>query len=171
VSGYALFGPGRPAALAALELARSNAMTVSVGAASAGPLATAGAEEFLGWIGSDLLLFANDAEARVLSGVEDCVEGARVLAARVGRVAVTRGAESALWCDGAGVREIPTVATDVVDSTGSGDAFSAGVIAALADGAEPAEAVGRGTELAARACRSVGARPPIGAASTAARSS
>jgi sugar/nucleoside kinase (ribokinase family) len=46
-----------------------------------------------------------------------------------------------------------------VDSTGAGDAFAAGLIAARMDGAEPAEALGAGARLAARAVGTAGGRP------------
>ena len=50
----------------------------------------------------------------------------------------------------------------VVDSTGAGDAFAAGVLAALLDGADVPAALARGADLAARAIGQVGARPAQG---------
>lgn len=162
VSGYAFFGQARPAALHALELARSAGMTVSVGAGSSAPLANAGAAEFLDWIGTDLILFGNRSEARVLTGLDDPAAAARELATRVGRVVVTCGPEGAVWCDGGNPIVFATEPADVLDSTGAGDAFAAGAIAAFLDGATPVEAMTRGHDLAMRACATVGGRPPIG---------
>ena len=68
VSGYALFGAARTAALRAFSLARDAGMTISVGAASEAPLRELGADSFFGLIGRDVLLFANRAEATVLTG-------------------------------------------------------------------------------------------------------
>jgi sugar/nucleoside kinase (ribokinase family) len=45
-----------------------------------------------------------------------------------------------------------------IDSTGAGDAFTAGWLAARLDGAEPAEALAAANELAARALGGAGAR-------------
>ena len=47
----------------------------------------------------------------------------------------------------------------MVDSTGAGDAFAAGLLAARMDGAEPDEALAAGARLAARAVAQPGGRP------------
>jgi ribokinase len=47
----------------------------------------------------------------------------------------------------------------VNDTTGAGDAFAAGLIAARLDGAEPREALTAACALAARAVSAPGARP------------
>jgi sugar/nucleoside kinase (ribokinase family) len=171
VSGYALMGPARPAALAALERARAAGLPVSVGAGSAAPLRAVGAEQFLGWVGRDVLLFANRDEAAALTGRDEPAEAATLLAERVGRVVVTCGAGGALWCDGAvDPRHVPAPAVAVLDSTGAGDAFAAGMLLALAAGSAPLDAVRAGHLLAARACGVIGGRPLSGGRSTAARS-
>lgn len=124
VSGYSLFGGARDAARHALTAARSAGMTVSVGAASSGPLRAVGAEAFLDWIGTDLLLFANHDEAAVLAGTSSDQAGAAelavTLAARVSRAVVTCGADGAVYADTDGTlvcSAAPQV--EVVDSDGS----------------------------------------------------
>ena len=159
VSGYALFGGAREAALHALAAARAADMTVSVGAASSGPLRSVGASAFLGWVGTGALLFANRDEAQVLTGLPDASDGAAVLAALVGRAVVTCGAEGAVYCDGAEPVHVPAPVVKVLDSTGAGDAFAAGVLAAFHDGALPADALEYAHALAATACSIAGARP------------
>ncbi len=159
VSGYALFGGARPAALHALAAARSTGMTVSVGAASAGPLRAAGARTFLDWVGSGTLLFANRDEAAVLTGRSEPAAAAQTLARQVGTALVTCGADGAIHSDGTRTERVAAPAMEIVDSTGAGDAFAAGVLAALTRGAGWPEAVGDGQDLAAVACRTVGARP------------
>jgi ribokinase len=47
----------------------------------------------------------------------------------------------------------------VLDSTGAGDAFAAGLIAARVSGAAPKEALAAGCRLAAQAVATPGARP------------
>ncbi|PZS29462.1 MAG: hypothetical protein DLM58_15405 [Pseudonocardiales bacterium] len=161
LSGYALFTPGsRPAALDALAKARGAGCRVSVDTASSAPLADVGSEQFLDWIGSGLLLFANQDEAEVLTGSGDAVAGARVLAQRCGEAIVKCGGAAAVWSDGAEVISVPVAAADVIDSTGAGDAFAAGVLAARAAGDEVRAALRAGHALAAHAIAQVGGRPP-----------
>jgi sugar/nucleoside kinase (ribokinase family) len=54
---------------------------------------------------------------------------------------------------------VPAVAAEVVDVTGAGDAFVAGLIAGLTRGPDLGQALAQGTRLAARAVTLVGARP------------
>ena len=72
---------------------------------------------------------------------------------------MTLGAGGALWSDGERVLRAPRGAAEVVDTTGAGDAFAAGLLAARAGGAEPAEQLAAGCALAARAVGVRGARP------------
>jgi len=170
VSGYALFGGAREAALHAMSSARSVGMSISVGAASAGPLRSVGAAAFLEWIGTDVLLFANHDEAAVLARFAadtSVAELANGLAARVGRAIVTCGADGAVYCDGSAPVSVPAPEVAVVDSTGAGDAFAAGVLAAFAYGAAAEPALEYAHALAAAACALTGARPgarPVSAA-------
>ena len=53
-----------------------------------------------------------------------------------------------------GTVEVPSIEVpDVTDTTGAGDAFAAGLLLALADGADPVTAVRRGHEVAAQQVR------------------
>jgi sugar/nucleoside kinase (ribokinase family) len=99
----------------------------------------------------------NEAEASALSGEEDPPAAAAALA-RIsgGWVVVKLGASGAIAVDADGrSRRVTAPAVDVVDTTGAGDAFNAGLIAALADGGDPADAV----DDAVRVASSVVARP------------
>jgi ribokinase len=72
---------------------------------------------------------------------------------------VTLGEEGALWTDGSALLRVAAPATEVVDTTGAGDAFAAGLLAARVRGAGPEEALEAGCTLAARAVAATGARP------------
>jgi sugar/nucleoside kinase (ribokinase family) len=155
VTGYALLRPGsRPAARALLAEAAAAGVPVSVGPSSAAPLAAVGADAFLGWAGLALLL-ANRDEVAVLGGAEDPEAAARGLGREV---VVTLGAEGALWTDGRAVERVPAVAAEVVDTTGAGDAFAAGLLAARLAGAGPRAQLETGCRLAAQAVARAGAR-------------
>ena len=80
--------------------------------------------------------------------------------ARDGReVVITLGKDGALWSDGERVeRARASPAPAPVDSTGAGDAFTAGWLAARLQGAEPTEALAAANFAAAQALKAAGAR-------------
>lgn len=79
--------------------------------------------------------------------------------AGVGILLRTRGAEGVLVQARGGMpTAVAAIPIDVVDPTGAGDAFAAGFLDALLDGAAIADAARRGVDWAARACRHLGAR-------------
>ncbi|MEQ8964969.1 MAG: PfkB family carbohydrate kinase [Azospirillaceae bacterium] len=74
------------------------------------------------------------------------------LSARHAIAVVTCGAKGAVARGGGETVEVPALAASVVDTTGAGDAFIAGFIAAHHRGAGLAEAMHAGSEAGARAC-------------------
>lgn len=157
LSGYTLLAPGsRAAGLAALASARSAGTTVSVDATGAGPLTAARAAAFLDAVaGVDLLLLSEAAAA-----VVDSAHGAALR--RVGAVVRTLGPGGATWTrSAAGSAPVhrPAEAAAVVDTTGAGDAFTAGLLSAWLAGAAPGDALAAGNRLGALAVTRVGARP------------
>jgi sugar/nucleoside kinase (ribokinase family) len=155
VSGYSLVREGpRAAARAAIERGVEVGMTVSVDPASAALLHAA----FLELASGAELLLPNAAEAEALGGVP-------ALAARFPEVVVKLGAEGALWTNGSAEERVSAAALPAapLDTTGAGDAFAAGLLAARLRGAAPHEALTAGCELAAQAVVTPGARPPVAA--------
>jgi ribokinase len=148
LSGYPLLDEGsRAAGLHALQEARSRGITSSVDAASVHPLRQVGVPAFLSWVRGVDLLLANRDEAALLAGPAPYA------------VVVKLGADGALWT--APDREpvtVPADPVDVVDTTGAGDAFAAGLLAAWLAGADPASALRAGARLGAAAVRTLGAR-------------
>jgi ribokinase len=144
VSGYALLRDGaRPSALAAIERARAAGMTVSVDPASWALLRR-------GTIPKVDLLLPNEDEAAILGGQDEIVAG---------EVVVKLGPGGAEWTDGDEVVRVPAEPVEVVDTTGAGDAFAAGLLVARLEGAAPRDALEAGCRTASRAVRQVGARP------------
>jgi sugar/nucleoside kinase (ribokinase family) len=164
VTGYSLVRPGpRPAALAAIARAVAAGVSVSVDPSSAALLGP----EFLDLAAGAALLLPNLAEAEALTGMPSAGSAARALATRFPEVVVKVGAEGALWTNGGKQERVPAVpvtapapGSAALDTTGAGDAFAAGLLAARVRGASPAEAVASGCELAAQAVVTPGARPP-----------
>jgi sugar/nucleoside kinase (ribokinase family) len=96
----------------------------------------------------------NDAEAEALTGLSDpALAGQALLAVGVQRiVVVTCGSRGvvASWPDGRSLH-IPATPTEVVDSTGAGDCFFAGLLAGLARGMSETDALAFGVRTASAA--------------------
>ena len=94
-------------------------------------------------------LLPNDEQVLALTGADDLASGARrLIAAGVGCVAATRGAQGALVVTASETLEVPAYATEVVDTTGCGDAFSAGFLRGRAIGEDLAGAARLGCAAA-----------------------
>jgi sugar/nucleoside kinase (ribokinase family) len=161
LSGYTLLDRRpRAAGLAALSAAVASGCTVSIDPASSGPLRGYGVERWLADTAAATLLLPNAEEARLLTGCADVTHAARTLAARHPVVAVTLGADGALWAAGDVLVHRPAHPTQVVDTTGAGDAFAAGLLAVwlAARDADPGDALDAGLARAADVVRRPGAR-------------
>ncbi len=149
VSGYVLLDPSsRPAGLAAIAAARDLGATVSVDPQAAPALDAT----FLQLVRGIDLLLPNAAELAALGGTDAVLDA-------VTAVAWTDGPAGASWADGRGRWAVPTAPVEVVDATGAGDAFDAGVLASWLSGAGPEEALRAGCAAGARAVTRPGARP------------
>jgi sugar/nucleoside kinase (ribokinase family) len=103
------------------------------------------------------LFVPNDDEARLLTGESDPARQARSLAARgAGMVAVTLGGEGLLFVEGETVFHADGYPIPVVDQTGAGDAFAAGLIAGLVRGLDARGCLAYGSALGASCVRAIG---------------
>jgi ribokinase len=161
LSGYPLLDAGsRAAGVTALTAARERGLTTSVDAASAAPLRRVGARAFLDWVRDADLLLCNADEAAVLAGAGSPGEQARTLTRAARNVVVKSGGDGSVWCGRDGVLRLSAAArVPMIDPTGAGDAFAAGLLIAWCSGAEPEEALKAGAVLGAAAVGRVGARP------------
>ncbi|MCX5513624.1 ribokinase [Kaistia algarum] len=160
VSGYALFAPGpRAAVMSFIAVARSRGITVTVDPASVGFLEEVGPDNFLGWTHDATILFPNAEEAACLSGRRDPMEQIRFLTDRYGVVAIKRGAEGAEVATSAVRLRAAPPTVEVVDTTGAGDAFLAGFLAARLAGAGLEACLAKAVDAGARATTRLGGRP------------
>jgi ribokinase len=111
-------------------------------------------------------LTPNGGEAARLSGVPvrapgDAIPAARVLRdAGAGTVIVTLGEDGVVAC-GDETLAVPAFAVSVVDTTGAGDAFNAGLAVALAEGRDLGEALRFASAAAALTCTKRGAQDSL----------
>jgi sugar/nucleoside kinase (ribokinase family) len=149
---------GGPAAGELLAWAREQGMTTSVDVLAPGD------PDLLAWIGDALphtdYLLPNDEQVLGFTGADDLATGARALVgAGAGCVAVTQGAKGALVVTADDVVEIaayPIADEDLVDTTGCGDAFSAGFLRGLSLGHDRTTAARLGCAAAAQVARGLG---------------
>ncbi|KQV93132.1 sugar kinase [Streptomyces sp. Root369] len=163
LSGYLLFSePSRALVAVALESARARGVPVSLDPASAGFLRELGVDRCLSLIeGVDVLLPSRD-EACLLTGLPDAADAAAKLSRHVPLVVVKQGAEGAVIArSGSVYAQVPAVAATPRDTTGAGDAFTGGFLAALLAGAAPEDAAADGCRAGALAVQRVGGRPPM----------
>ncbi|WP_125037557.1 carbohydrate kinase family protein [Nocardioides sp. LS1] len=146
---------GGPAAGELLAHARSIGATTSVDVLAPGD------PDLLAWIADALphtdYLLPNDEQVLGFTGAASLEEGARALvAAGAGCVAVTQGAKGALVVTADDVVEVPAYAIEVVDTTGCGDAFSAGFLRGLSLGRDLRGAAELGCAAAAHVAQGLG---------------
>lgn len=124
-----------------------------------------------GWLGQCDHVLLNEIEWLSLSQTTSIDAAAAWMARRAkpgAAIVMKRGADGAsAWADG-GLVHVPAPQVEVVDTTGAGDAFNAGYLAARLRGAKLAEALHDGVALASAAIASSPReyRAPVGAATT-----
>lgn len=163
LSGYLSFSdPGRRIVAVIGAAARARGIPVSVDPASEGFLRDLGPDRFLAAVADADLLLPNAAEAALLSGRAEPAAAAEELSARTGAaVVVTLGARGALAAvSGRIAGRVPAPAARAVDTTGAGDAFTGGFLAARLTGAGLADQLASGCAAAALAVTVPGGRPP-----------
>ncbi len=146
---------GGPAAGELLAAARSAGATTSLDVLAPGD------PDMLAWIADALphtdYLLPNDEQVLGFTGAADLASGARALVeAGAGCVAVTQGARGALVVTRDEVIEVPAYAVDVVDTTGCGDAFSAGFVLGRTQGRSLADSAALGCATAAQVASGLG---------------
>ncbi|MBG0831038.1 sugar kinase [Planomonospora sp. ID67723] len=163
LSGYTLFAePGLRLSRLALAEAARRGVTASVDPASTGFLRAFGPERFVRETLTARLVIPNLDEALLLTGEASAERAAEKLSLLYGTAAVKLGSMGALMArEGRLVASVPGLPVEVVDSTGAGDAFAAGLITALLTGAGDEAALDAGRRAGAEAVTVIGGRPRI----------
>jgi sugar/nucleoside kinase (ribokinase family) len=148
---------GGEAAASILAHARENGATTSADILAPGEQAS----EIIDWIapafGELDYLLPNDEQVLGLTGEDDLAAGCRALIRRgVGCVVATRGADGVLIVDEDGSEPVAAFDVDVVDTTGCGDALSAGFLRGLSLGRSRRDAARLGCAAAAMVAQGLG---------------
>jgi sugar/nucleoside kinase (ribokinase family) len=99
----------------------------------------------------------NEDQAMKLTGADDIEAAGRALIERgVGGCAITCGARGSVVVTADGADQVPAFEIEVVDTTGCGDAFSAGFMRGLSLGRSPADAARLGSACAALVAQGLG---------------
>src|SRR4051794_23011017 len=138
-----------------LAFARDHDVTTSVDVLAPGD------PGILEWIAAALPhvdhLLPNDEQVLGWTGAADLESGCAALLERgVGCVAATCGADGVLVVDADGATQVPAFPVEVVDTTGCGDAFSAGFLRGLCLGRSRREAAALGCAAAAQVAQGLG---------------
>lgn len=147
---------GGEALLPVLEHARAN------GTVTSADVLAPGDPGLLEWVAPAFpaldYLLPNDEQVQGFTGEDDLVAGCRALVGRgVGCVAATRGADGVVIVDSSEeVLEVPAFSIEPVDTTGCGDAFSAGFLRGLSEGRDRREAAVLGCATAALVAQGLG---------------
>ena len=140
-------------------LERAEATPVSVDPASAEFLREIGPANFLAWTRSAAICFPNSDEAAVLAGSADRETQMTVLARAYPLVVVKRGAGGCEAAAGADRWRAVAPPAKAIDTTGAGDAFVAGFLAARLAGAPIEQCLARAAAAGAAATQTIGGRP------------
>jgi len=164
LEGY-LWGPVPPRAamLEAARIARSAGRNVAFTLSESLCIGDR-REGVLGLLESGVVdvLFGNEHEVANLTGSDSLAASLEALEPHVATLVVTRGAKGALARFSGLTAEIDASPVErVVDTTGAGDQFAAGFLAAVCRGRPVAEALEVGSRTAAEVISHFGARPQV----------
>lgn len=169
LTGYALLGPNGSSVLrAAGHLAREYRCTLSLDPSSTGVIEGLGAGHVCDLIrdaGVSVLL-PNADEARLLSETSEIERAAQHLTRVAPMVVVKIGPRGAVWSVSTpghigepAANVVPVESATLVDTTGAGDAFNAGLLVGMLKGQTLMESCRLGNLLAGRAISRLGGRP------------
>jgi sugar/nucleoside kinase (ribokinase family) len=140
-----------------LSFARESGVVTSADILAPGDQAA----QIVDWIGPAFehldYFLPNDEQVLALSAAENIEAGCKALLERgIGCVVATAGADGAVIADADGTERVPAFQVDVVDTTGCGDAFSAGFLRGISLGRSRRESAVLGCAAAALVAQGLG---------------
>ena len=122
-------------------------------------LAEKGIAALRGILKNCYMVVPNRVEAFMLTGLKGEDAGRKILEHGPQAVIITRGSQGSLVITRDMVKNIPALESKVVDTTGAGDSFAAGLISALLRDKDLGEAAEFANLVASRSVTAMGARP------------
>jgi sugar/nucleoside kinase (ribokinase family) len=152
---------GGPEFMGGEAAARILAFAREKGVVTSADVLAPGDQGLIDWIAPALehvdWFLPNDEQAMGFTGEDDLEAACRALVGRgAGCVAATCGADGVLIVDADGSERVPAFDVEVVDTTGCGDAFSAGLLRGLSLGRSRTEAATLGCATAALVAQGLG---------------
>lgn len=163
LSGYApLDIKSRPAVMAMIERINAAAIPIFYDPATVGGMIGVPLEEIRSWIGKFYGILLNEEEAMFLSGHTNTEDALNHFLEYCSLVVIKRGSHGAIGkMRGHEAVSVDAEPTTVIDTTGAGDSFAGGFIAAFTESSDFAQAMAFGSHIAARCVAIVGARPQV----------
>ncbi|MCF6302023.1 MAG: PfkB family carbohydrate kinase [Devosiaceae bacterium] len=161
LSGYSFFiASPREVAKEVMVRAGQKNIPVLIDPSSSGFIRDVGVARFLDWTRGAAILFPNAQEAELLSGESDPETQLRVLRPYFDRVVITQGALGAVTLDEhENLLFAPGENVAALDTTGAGDAFLGGFVAAQLAGQSLYDSLCAGNKQGARAVGHIGGQP------------
>ena len=139
----------------AMEFAKENGVRVSISLENP-PMVKANRGDLSKIVSRSDVLFANEEELKALVGSKD-EKAARMLAENIPVVCLKKGRNGSVIFSRGERSVIPAHSTKVVDTTGAGDFYAAGVLFGLSRGQSVEDAGHQGAKLAAKVIEKFGA--------------
>lgn len=163
LSGYALLDEfSRPGVLDIIEKIRGRNIPIFFDPATVGGMSQVDIKEIRSWLPLMSALFMNEEEAIFLTDHVQLESALDALLKSSPTVIIKCGSEGAIGkFRGGEVTKVPALPTHVVDTTGAGDSFAGGFIAAWLDNPDLKSCMMAGASAAAQCVSIVGARPHV----------
>jgi sugar/nucleoside kinase (ribokinase family) len=159
VEGYLFGSPtGAQAAIKSMEIAKEAGVTVSLTLSDPG-LAEFFIEQFRDATKKYVdALFCNQFEAMIYAGTKDREAALKTLSQDCSQVFMTCGGDGSIIWDNGKITQVPGYQVPVVDTTGAGDIYAAGVLYGLSHDMDIASAGKLGSFASARIVSQMGPR-------------
>lgn len=163
LSGYSLFNPASIDGVTKIIVnIREQNIPFFFDVASVGTMSAFGKERALSLISGFSGLFLNEEEARYITGSSDTAQQLQSLMTRAPLIVIKRGPLGAIAkVEDEATIERPATNTQVIDTTGAGDAFAAGFLASWIESKNLSASLSRALDVAAQCVATIGARPRV----------